>query len=100
MLTPLDEECQPSISWSQKLIEQVLEVSVVQTVRNKLRVLRAERRWSQTELGRRFAEPRDPATISRWENGQTIPSVVDAFEVAYIFGMPITDIFMPENQTD
>ncbi len=69
-------------------------------VHNRLRVLRAERRWSQSELGRRFARPRDAATVSRWENEDTSPSVEDAFEAAHIFGVSITDVFLYTPETN
>ncbi|MEL6112330.1 MAG: helix-turn-helix transcriptional regulator [Pseudomonadota bacterium] len=58
---------------------------------NKLRVLRAERRWSQAELARRLAISRQ--SINAIETGKYDPSLPLAFKIARLFGMKIEDIF-------
>ena len=61
---------------------------------NRLRVLRAEHRWSQAELAERLGVSRQ--TINAVENGKYDPSLPLAFTIARVFGRPIEDIFWPD----
>jgi putative transcriptional regulator len=63
-------------------------------MKNKLKVLRAERNWSQEELGKRLAVSRQ--TINAIENGKYDPSLPLAFKIAKLFEKAIEDIFEPE----
>jgi len=63
-------------------------------VKNKLRVLRAERKWSQAELAERLNVSRQ--TINAIENGKYDPSLPLAFKMARLFGMSIEEIFEPD----
>jgi len=58
---------------------------------NKLRVLRAERSWSQAELGGRLGVSRQ--AVNAIETGKYDPSLPLAFKLARLFEMPIEDIF-------
>jgi putative transcriptional regulator len=60
---------------------------------NKLRLLRAERNWSQAELGQKLDVSRQ--TINAIENGKYDPSLPLAFKMACLFDLPIEDIFNP-----
>jgi putative transcriptional regulator len=60
-------------------------------VRNRLRVLRAERGWSQAELGGRLAVSRQ--AVNAIETGKHDPSLPLAFRLARLFGMSIEEIF-------
>jgi putative transcriptional regulator len=60
---------------------------------NKLRILRAERNWSQAKLGERLHVSRQ--TINAIENGKYDPSLPLAFKMARLFMIPIEDIFQP-----
>lgn len=60
---------------------------------NRLKVLRAERDWSQAELAERAAVSRQ--TINAVETGKYDPSLPLAFKLAQIFGQPIEAIFTP-----
>lgn len=60
---------------------------------NQLRVLRAERNWSQAELADRLGVSRQ--TINAIETEKYDPSLPLAFELARLFGMRIEDIFSP-----
>jgi putative transcriptional regulator len=66
-------------------------------MRNRLRVLRAEFRWSQMELGLRVGVSRQ--AINAIETGKYDPSLPLAFRIARLFDEPIEDIFEPE-ETD
>ena len=61
---------------------------------NKLRVLRAERGWSQAELGGRLGVSRQ--AVNAIETGKYDPSLPLAFKLARLFAMPIEEIFMDE----
>jgi len=63
-------------------------------VRNRLRVLRAERDWSQAELADRLGVSRQ--TANALESGKYAPSLPLAFKIANVFGMSIESIFTPD----
>ena len=58
---------------------------------NRLRVLRAERGWSQAELGGRLGVSRQ--AVNAIETGKYDPSLPLAFKLARLFDMPIEGIF-------
>ena len=61
---------------------------------NRLRVLRAERGWSQAELGGRLGVSRQ--AVNAIETGKHDPSLPLAFRLARLFDMPIEAIFNDE----
>ena len=61
---------------------------------NRLRELRAERRWSQAELADRLDVSRQ--TVNAIETGRNDPSLCLAFRVGRLFGMLIEEIFEPD----
>jgi putative transcriptional regulator len=60
-------------------------------VKNRLKVLRAERDWSQAELAGRLGVSRQ--AVNQIETGKYDPSLPLAFKVARLFGMAIEEIF-------
>lgn len=58
---------------------------------NRLRVLRAERGWSQAELGERLGVSRQ--AVNAIETGKHDPSLPLAFRIARLFGGAIETIF-------
>ena len=58
---------------------------------NRLRVLRAERGWSQAELGGRIGVSRQ--AVNAIETGKHDPSLPLAFRLARLFGLTIEEIF-------
>ena len=58
---------------------------------NRLRVLRAERSWSQQELAGRLDVSRQ--SVNAIETGKYDPSLPLAFRIAELFELPIEDIF-------
>ena len=63
-------------------------------MRNRLRVLRAERGWSQAELAGRLEVSRQ--TVNAIETERYDPSLPLAFAIAKLFGKPIEKIFFTE----
>ena len=63
-------------------------------MKNRLRVLRAERRWSQAELAERLGVSRQ--TVNAVETEKYEPSLTLAFKMTRLFGLRIEDIFTPE----
>lgn len=61
---------------------------------NRLRVLRAERGWSQAELGGRLGVSRQ--AVNAIETGKYDPSLPLAFKLARLFDLRIEDIFHDE----
>jgi putative transcriptional regulator len=60
-------------------------------MQNKIRVLRAERKWSQAELATRVGVSRN--SINSIENGHFDPSLSLAFAIADVFECKIEDVF-------
>jgi putative transcriptional regulator len=60
-------------------------------MKNRLRVLRAEREWSQAELASRLRVSRQ--TVNAIETGKYDPSLPLAFHIAKLFDAPIESIF-------
>ena len=60
-------------------------------MKNRLRVLRAERNWSQAELAFRIDVSRQ--AVNAIETGKHDPSLPLAFRIARIFALPIEEIF-------
>ena len=61
---------------------------------NRLKVLRAERNWSQAELADRLGVSRQ--TVNALETGRYAPSLPLAFRIARVFEQPIEAIFIAE----
>jgi putative transcriptional regulator len=61
------------------------------SVKNRLKVLRAERDWSQQDLAQRLEVSRQ--SVNAIEKGRYDPSLPLAFKIADIFGLAIEDIF-------
>ncbi len=61
---------------------------------NRLRVLRAERRWSQADMAQRLGVSRQ--TINAIETGKYDPSLPLAFAIARLFQSQIEEIFQPD----
>ncbi len=64
---------------------------MVVPVKNRLRVLRAEREWSQADLALRLAVSRQ--SINAIETGKYDPSLPLAFKIASVFGLSIEQVF-------
>jgi len=60
-------------------------------MKNRLRVLRAEREWSQQDLAQRLEVSRQ--SVNAIETGKYDPSLPLAFRIADLFGLPIETIF-------
>ena len=59
---------------------------------NRLKVLRAERDWSQNDLADRLEVSRQ--SINAIETGKYDPSLPLAFRIAELFALPIEEIFV------
>ncbi|MBI1252393.1 MAG: helix-turn-helix domain-containing protein [Alphaproteobacteria bacterium] len=59
---------------------------------NRLKVLRAERNWSQADLAERLDVSRQ--SVNAIETGKYDPSLPLAFKIADVFGLTIEEIFV------
>jgi putative transcriptional regulator len=65
-------------------------------MKNQLKVLRAQRDWTQADLAKRLGVSRQ--TINVIEKGHYEPSLPLAFRMARLFELAIEDIFFPESE--
>ena len=63
-------------------------------MKNRLKVLRAERDWSQGDLADRLGVSRQ--SVNAIETGKYDPSLPLAFKIARVFGLSIEAIFQDE----
>jgi putative transcriptional regulator len=63
-------------------------------MKNRLKVLRAERNWSQADLAGRLEVSRQ--SVNAIETGKFDPSLPLAFKLARLFGLRIEEIFTDE----
>ena len=63
-------------------------------MKNRLKVLRAERDWSQAELADRVGVARQ--TIVALEAGKYAPSLPLAFKLSRLFGKTVEEVFQWE----
>jgi putative transcriptional regulator len=64
---------------------------MVAAMNNRLKVLRAERNWSQADLAERLSVSRQ--SVNAIETGKYDPSLPLAFKIARVFELPIESIF-------
>jgi putative transcriptional regulator len=67
-------------------------------VNNRLRELRAARRWSQADLADRLEVSRQ--TVNAIETGRYDPSLPLAFKIAEVFENPIESLFFTTQSSD
>jgi putative transcriptional regulator len=65
-------------------------------MKNRLRVIRAERNWSQADLAERLGVSRQ--TVNAIETGKYDPSLPLAFKIARLAGAKIEDVFEPDKE--
>lgn len=63
-------------------------------MKNRLKVLRAERGWNQSDLAEKLSVSRQ--TINAIETERYDPSLPLAFAISHLFGLPIEQIFISE----
>jgi putative transcriptional regulator len=63
-------------------------------MKNRLKVLRAERDWSQADLAQRLEVSRQ--SVNAIETGKFDPSLPLAFKLARLFGLRIEEVFEDE----
>ena len=66
-------------------------------MKNRLKVLRAERGWSQADLAERLEVSRQ--TVNAIETEKYDPSLPLAFRIARVFAAPIESIFDPDSES-
>ena len=64
-------------------------------MKNRLKVLRAERDWTQAQLAKELDVSRQ--TVNAIEKGKFDPSLPLAFKAAQLFGLTIEEIFQYED---
>jgi putative transcriptional regulator len=72
-------------------LDRVSHSAAELSVKNRLRMLRAEKSWSQADLADRLGVSRQ--SINAIETGRFDPSLPLAFKLAKLFHLPIESIF-------
>jgi len=65
-------------------------------MKNRLKVLRAERDWTQAHLAQELEVSRQ--TVNAVETGKYDPGLPLAFKIAHLFGQQIEEIFEPDQR--
>lgn len=65
-------------------------------MKNRLKILRAERSWSQAELAEKLGVSRQ--TVNALEVEKYDPSLPLAFKIARLFGRAVEEIFEPDGE--
>jgi putative transcriptional regulator len=60
-------------------------------MKNRIRLLRAEKNWSQGDLADQVGVSRN--SINSVENGKFDPSLPLAFRIAHAFGLAVEEVF-------
>ncbi|HVY89085.1 MAG TPA: helix-turn-helix transcriptional regulator [Hyphomonadaceae bacterium] len=63
-------------------------------MKNRIRVLRAEKGWTQADLAKLLDVSRN--SVNAIENGKYDPSLPLAFKIADVFGLKIEEIFQKD----
>jgi putative transcriptional regulator len=63
-------------------------------MKNRIKVLRAEKNWSQAELAERINIARQ--SLNAIENGKADPSLPLGMRIAKVFGVRVEDVFSEE----
>ncbi len=63
---------------------------------NRLKILRAERDWSQSDLAEKLAVSRQ--SVNAIETGKYDPSLPLAFRIAELFDLTIEEVFVSPNR--
>ena len=63
-------------------------------MKNRMRVLRAEKGWSQADLAERLNIARQ--SVNAIENGKADPSLPLGMRIARLFGQPVESVFQDE----
>ncbi len=66
-------------------------------MKNRLKVLRAERDWTQADLAEHLEVSRQ--TVNAIEKGKFDPSLPLAFKASRLFALPIEEIFQYEGES-
>ncbi|MBT8137448.1 MAG: helix-turn-helix transcriptional regulator [Gammaproteobacteria bacterium] len=67
-------------------------------MKNRLKVLRAERNWRQEDLARQLDVSRQ--SVNAIETGKYDPSLPLAFRIAEVFALPIEQIFVRDQDDE
>lgn len=65
-------------------------------MKNRLKVLRAENNWTQEELAQRVGVSRQ--AINAIETGKYDPSLPLAIKLGKLFGKPVEEMFLPDEE--
>lgn len=68
----------------------------MQVIKNKLKVLRAERNWTQADLAKKIGVSRQ--AIISIEKYKYTPSLELAFKIAEVFEVDINEVFKNEEE--
>jgi putative transcriptional regulator len=63
-------------------------------MKNRIKVLRAEKNWSQAELAERINIARQ--SLNAIENGKADPSLPLGMRIAKVFGLQVENVFSEE----
>ena len=78
----------------EEILEQNKDNNIEQNIANNIKTLRQQFGLKQSELGEKIAY--SDKTVSKWENGTSVPDIRALYAIAEVFGLKVDDLIKPD----
>ena len=78
----------------EEFLEQNKDNNIEQNIANNIKTLRQQFGLKQSELGEKIAY--SDKTVSKWENGTSVPDIRALYAIAEVFGLKVDDLINPD----
>ena len=76
------------------IIQQNIDNSIEKNIADNIKSLRQQAGLKQSELGAKIAY--SDKTVSKWENGSSVPDITALCAIAEVFGLTVDDLVRPD----
>ena len=78
----------------EEILEQNKDNNIEQNIATNIKTLRQQFGLKQSELGEKIAY--SDKTVSKWENGTSVPDISALYALAEVFGLKVDDLIKPD----
>ena len=78
----------------EEFLKQNKDNNIEQNIANNIKTLRQQFGLKQSELGEKIAY--SDKTVSKWENGTSVPDIRALYAIAEVFGLKVDDLINPD----